>query len=296
MIKDLARSSIIKFLQRYPALWEASLRLKGGIAISDSKLETRPRYGYGQPPHWKLHDIINKNREDYQKCLKDFLYLEKYFWQIPQEEPSSPTLPYWNNSYFPALDAIALYSFICINNPNTYLEVGSGNSTKFCRKAIIDHKLKTKIISIDPSPTAQIDNICDRVIRARLEDVNLDIFEELDCNDILFFDSSHRCFMNSDVTVAFLDIFPNLKSNILMHFHDIFLPYDYPPGWEDRYYSEQYILAAYLLADSNKFTISLPNYFILNDDELKKIISPLTERLGLKLTPESGGSFWVRKN
>ncbi len=29
--------------------------------------------------------------------------------------------------------------------------------------------------------------------------------------------------------------------------HDIFLPDDYPPEWADRYYSEQYLLAAWLL-------------------------------------------------
>jgi hypothetical protein len=55
-------------------------------------------------------------------------------------------------------------------NPKRYIEVGSGNSTKYVRRAISDHGLRTKIISIDPHPRAVIDTICDEVIRERLED------------------------------------------------------------------------------------------------------------------------------
>ena len=37
------------------------------------------------------------------------------------------------------------------------LEIGSGNSTKFARRAIRDHRLCTRITSIDPHPRAEID-------------------------------------------------------------------------------------------------------------------------------------------
>src|SRR5690606_30946570 len=94
----------------------------------------------------------------------------------------------------------------------------------------------------------EIDMICDNVFREPLEDVGLEIFDALGAGDILYIDNSHRAFMNSDVTVVFLDILPRLKPGVLVQIHDVTLPYDYPEVWIDRHYSEQYLLAAWLLA------------------------------------------------
>ena len=55
--------------------------------------------------------------------------------------------------------------------------------------------------------------------------------------------------MNSDATTIFLDTIPRLRSGVLVEIHDVTLPYDYPTEWIDRYYSEQYLLAAYILAN-----------------------------------------------
>jgi hypothetical protein len=140
-----------------------------------------------------------------------------------------------------------LYSLLAQHNPRHYVEVGSGNSTKFARRAIRDHGLQTRITSIDPFPRAEIDSICDRVIREPVEHVALDTFDMLQPGDILFIDSSHRTFMNSDVTALSLDVLPRLPAGVIVEVHDITLPGDYPPQWTGRYYSEQYLLAAYLL-------------------------------------------------
>ena len=217
------------------------------------------------------------------------------FHKIPLKDSESSLSPFWLNDWLPSLDAISLYAFLCLYEPKTYLEVGSGNSTKFARAAIRDHKLKTKMISLDPHPRAEIDQICDVIMRQGLEEVDLTIFDELDAGDILFIDNSHRCFMNSDVTVAFLEVLPRLKANIFVHFHDIFLPYDYLPGWEDRFYSEQYLLAAYLLANTDRFKILLPNYFILNDPELVQILNPIRNP-EMEVPGNPGASFWLKTN
>ena len=68
---------------------------------------------------------------------------------------------------------------------------------------------------------------------------------------------------NSDVTVFFLEIVPRLRSGVLLHVHDIFLRWDYPPDCNDRYYSEQYVLAAALLAGKPLLEVVLPNFFLL---------------------------------
>ena len=65
--------------------------------------------------------------------------------------------PTWENGWFPALDAVTLYGLVATRNPRWYVEVGSGNSTRFVRRAIRDHGLRTRILSIDPGPRAEID-------------------------------------------------------------------------------------------------------------------------------------------
>ena len=181
-----------------------------------------------------------------------------------------------------------------INDPENYFEIGSGNSTKFARQAIKDHSLKTKITSFDPYPRAEIDLICDEIFRNPVEEIDISLFDKLEEGDILFVDNSHYILMNSDVTTVFLDILPNLNKGVLVEFHDIYLPLDYPPETSQSYNSEQYLLAAYLLANGNKFEIIFPSAFISIDPELNKILSPLWEDPRIKGIEKHGGSFWIK--
>ncbi len=255
------------------------------------------RYGYGKSPHKSLFSIINSNRELYKENLTKILEYKENFINISMNEnKNNPTYPSWNNGWLPGLDAAALYSFMALNNPKNYFEIGSGNSTKFAKHSIRNHKLKTKITSFDPNPRAEIDSICDEVIRKPVENIDTSIFQELGEGDILFVDNSHFSFMNSDVTVVFLDILPELKKGVIVQFHDIFLPYDYPPEWRGRYFSEQYLLASYLLADEKKLEVILPNNFITQDNELKNIMKPLWENPKMKGIEAYGGSFWIKIN
>jgi hypothetical protein len=247
-------------------------------------------------PNQELYTILDDHRDIYTSNLLSFLSLSEYFVTIPEHKPQTTLSdePYWINGWLPPLDGIALYSFLVTNKPKYYLEIGSGNSTKFARKAISDHNLDTKLISIDPHPRAEIDNICDEMIRKPVESVPVDVFNRLNANDILFVDGSHRVFMNSDATILFLDVIPRLNPGVLVEIHDVTLPYDYPANWVERYYSEQYLLAAYILAKGNMFDIILPNYFISRDNELKRLIWPLRARGELKNISLSGSSFWIR--
>ncbi len=292
-IKSILKTCVINFLRKHPNLSRDALLTDGYPAINDYQVISRPRYGHGQPPHARLYEIITRNREQYQQNLESFLQFKDDFRKIPLQDAESSLTPFWLNTWLPSLDAITLYSFLCLYEPKTYLEVGSGNSTKFAKKAILDHQLKTRIISLDPYPRAEIDQLCEVVIRQGLEEVDLKIFDELAEGDFLFIDNSHRCFMNSDVTVAFLEVLPRLKPNIYTHFHDIFLPYDYLPGWEHKFYSEQYLLAAYLLAKTDRFNILQPNYFICQEPELIEILNPVRQP-EMDVPGNPGASFWLK--
>jgi hypothetical protein len=93
--------------------------------------------------------------------------------------------------------------------------------------------------------------------------------------------------------VFFLDVLPKSAKGVLVHIHDIYLPYYYPQEMCDRFYSEQYGLAMYLLANDKKYKPILPNMFISEDKELTKIIEPIWNHNNLKGVERHGGSFWM---
>ncbi len=242
----------------------------------DYPLHSEPRYGWGKPVHPKLYELLNRNRAVYENHLRAFLSYQANYLRIPKTLSDEQTnQPAWINGSLPGLDAVALYGFMSRYQPSRYFEIGVGNSTKWAKQAINDHHLATSITAIDPFPMPGVAAICDRLIQQPLEHLELELFDELEAGDILFVDNSHRVFMNSDATVVFLDILPRLKAGVLVEFHDIALPIDYPPQWIDKYYSEQYLLAAYLLAEGQKFDVILPNAFISMDSELSQLMNPL---------------------
>lgn len=91
-----------------------------------------------------------------------------------------------------------------------------------------------------------------------------------------------------------MEILPNLNSGVIVHIHDIYIPYDYPQFMCDRFYSEQYGLAMYLLANSDKYVPVLPNYFIYEDKALSEILKPFWKHPNLEGVEQHGGSFWLQ--
>ena len=261
----------------------------------DYKVDMRPRYGHGLPAHEGLYEIINTHRSDYELILKEALKFKEQFWIIKDSSiEKDPIKPAWNNGFLPGLDIIAIYAILAKYKPSKYIEIGSGNSTKVAYKAKKELGLTTKIISIDPMPRAEIDSLADEVHRKPFENLDFDIVDLLEENDILFVDNSHRILPNSDSMVFYMEILPRLKKGVIVHIHDIYLPYDYPQFMCDRAYSEQYGLAMYLLANPEKYKTIFPNYFVSEDKELSSILSPIWENTSMKDVERHGGSYWIR--
>jgi hypothetical protein len=245
----------------------------------------------------KIFDLINSGLSRYERLLAQMGTFSPFFEKIQvRSEIPSDLSPRWVNGWFPGLDSISLYSLLAIHNPPRYVEVGSGNSTMFARQAIIDHGLQTSIVSIDPCPRADIDKICDRIIRSPCEDVDQEVFETLTSKDILFIDNSHRAFPNSDVTVFFTEILPNLPGGLIYGLHDIYLPWDYPDEWRDRYYNEQYLLSAYLLGGGGGDEIILPNAFVsYYAPYLMTALDETYNNPKLHGIEKTGGAFWLKR-
>jgi hypothetical protein len=283
--------SLAAAIEAQRKIWSGSFPIYLDYSINPS-----PRYGWGKPSHRMLYDVINANRVQYGSYIQAISSFKSALRSIPYTEPRDPASPYWSNGYMMGLDAASLYAFPNLFGSKLYLEIGSGNSTKFVRQSVADNLLKTKIVSIDPFPRAEVDSLCDTVVRRPLETVSLDVFDELAEGDILMVDNSHRCFQNSDVTVVFLEILPRLRPDVVIYIDDIFLPDDYPPEWSSKYYSEQYLLAVLLLADTqHRYEILFPGWFICSDDGLRKMAEESWKDIGLgEHIPIGANGFWMR--
>jgi predicted O-methyltransferase YrrM len=269
----------------------------------DYPVHPQPRFELGGPPHPELAAWFNSGRRACEDALRAMAALRDVFESIPRRA-DDPRQPYWDQKWFTALDAMALYTLILRRRPRRIIEVGSGHSTKFAARAIRDHHLATTLTSIDPEPRAEIDALCSTVERTSLERMDLAIFADLADNDFLVVDSSHRALPNSDVTTLFLEVLPRLKPGVVLHLHDIFLPWDYPRGWGHRYYSEQYMLACWLLAGPERLRLVLSNAFVSQDRDLRRLAMELFggSDLGQMVHPEfrygqlqgiAGCSFWA---
>lgn len=149
-----------------------------------------------------------------------------------------------------------------------------------------------KITCIEPFPPdflrKRIPGI-HQVLEEKVQDVPLDMFQELDKNDILFIDSSHVVKTGSDATFLHLEVLPRLRDGVVIHIHDIFLPEDYPKEWvmgEQRSWSEQYLIRA-LLTHSHAFEIVFACHyaFLHLATEIREVFGTLC----------GGGSLWIRR-
>ena len=213
---------------------------------------------------------------------------------IPRDS-TGPIAPLWDNTWFPPFDGAALYSLIAENKPRRYIEVGSGISTRFARQAIVDLKLDTRIISIDPHPREDVSGLCDEFIVSPMEDVSEAFWRTLDSTDMVFIDNSHRSFPGSDVTVFFTEVLPALPAGVLYGIHDIFLPNDYPSSWNPRFYNEQYLLMMYLLGGASSDEIVLPVAWAASQPALMESLAPIMVRIQAHGLSFHGGSFWLRR-
>ena len=132
-------------------------------------------------------------------------------------------------------------------------------------------------------------------VKRKVEDLDYDFFDQLGKNDILFIDSSHVLRTGNDVQYLYLEILPRLKEGVIVHIHDIFLPYEYPQQWvvENRvFWSEQYLLQAFLTLNPC-FEVLFGNYFMTQN---------YAEEMGAVFSHPPGyrqrnvpDSFWIRR-
>lgn len=168
--------------------------------------------------------------------------IEGYAAELEAIGRDAPPAPRWDQDWFPRLDAAAAYAVVRSTRPRRIVEVGSGHSTRFMARAVADGKLDTRITAIDPKPRASIESLPVEWLRMPVQRVAA--FPALGPGDILFIDSSHQLKPGSDVDFLLNAVLPLIPPGVRVHFHDIFLPDDYPADWAWRRYNEQAAVAA----------------------------------------------------
>jgi len=170
--------------------------------------------------------------------------IEQYGRDLEAIGADAPPAPRWDQDWFPRLDAAAAYALVRSEPPQRIIEVGSGHSTRFLARAVADGRLATRITAIDPEPRARIEGLAVEFVQQPVQQAPENLFHGLEPADILFIDSSHQLKPGSDVEFLIGRIVPKLPAGVRLHFHDIFLPDEYPAHWAWRRYNEQAAVAA----------------------------------------------------
>jgi predicted O-methyltransferase YrrM len=239
--------------------------------------------------------IVEWLKQQLDDCLPEYMnYVEKAFsfnerWKdFDRENPENRQQPRFNQDWFPGLDGAMAYTLVSHFKPAKIIEVGSGHSTRFLAQAIRDGGLKTELYSIDPQPRADIDTICTKIIRSSVTERSVDELCNLDEGDFLFVDCSHIAMPGTDVDYLFTQVFPRLKSGVIIHVHDIFLPHAYPGSWRWRGYNEQNFLLA-ILSGGNRYEVLCPNAY------LRRYHSEKLKGLAFRVPEDAKeASIWMR--
>jgi hypothetical protein len=151
-------------------------------------------------------------------------------------------------------------------------------------------------ICIEPYEMGWLDGVQGiEVVRQRVEEVDMSLFQKLNADDILFIDSSHVIRPQSDVLIECLEILPILNAGVLVHIHDIFTPYDYLDHWmidEVKLWNEQYLLEAFLSCNSQFEIILALNFLSHHHPAQMEAKFPMLHGQVEHAEPRS---FWIRK-
>jgi len=211
---------------------------------------------------------IGLREEEQVALLKELQPLYKDFPFSPEKQEG---YRYYlqNVNYFDS-DAVFLYCIMRRFAPRRIIEVGSGYSSALMMD-VNDRYFggHIQLTFIEPYPERLYSVMTERdkqqneVFDRQVQGVGPDVFGRLEANDILFIDSSHVAKTGSDLNYLLFEVLPLLKPGVLVHFHDVFHPFEYPKEWvlKGRAWNENYMLRAFLQYN-DQFQIILFNTFL----------------------------------
>jgi hypothetical protein len=245
---------------------------------------------------WSRPDHLDGLDLNADAQLETFRTLAKFAKDVVFNVHARPGRRYFtDNPSYGIGDALIAQSFLRWLKPARYLEVGSGWTTALAldtREQWLDDRLR--ITCIEPYPQAlqalarPEDEL--EIIATPVQDVALQMFEELERDDVLFIDCSHVVKVGSDAHHLVTRVLPRVPAGVYVHIHDIFWPFEYPRPWveEGRAWNELYLVHAFLLFNGT-FEIVLFNDWLANEHR-DLIANELPAMLA-----NTGGALWLRR-
>jgi len=215
---------------------------------------------------------------------------------FPDEEDPHCRYAFINPAYSFG-DGSILHAMLRLHRPKRLIEIGSGWSSA-CSFETVQRDLDgdCNLTFIEPYPQLLRERLGRAAQRVRLIDMPVQridptLFEELETDDVLFIDSTHVLRTGSDVCFELFEILPRLAPGVLVHFHDIFWPFEYPRAWvveENRSWNELYALRAYLMNNPSWRIVFFNDWFAQHE-------RPLIEATYPKFLRNPGGALWLRR-
>jgi Methyltransferase domain len=210
---------------------------------------------------------------------------------------------YTDNSSFSYGCAAATHAILRKLKPRCVIEIGSGFSSRVIAAALRlnekDSGSRAEYTVVDPFPSKALGRLAavSTLVRQRVELLEVDTFRTLAENDVLFIDSGHTVRAGGDVNFLVLDVLPALAPGVVVHFHDIPLPYEYAEVYFTNprfrmFWTEAYLLQAFLCHNSS-YEIMLAMNFLMRDHSTAfrsawVHYDPTIHRL-------PSHSFWIRR-
>jgi hypothetical protein len=222
----------------------------------------------------------------------------------PPERTADDRRFYVNNSTFSYGCAASTHSIIRHFRPGRVVEVGSGMSSLIISGALSRNRSETgnpaEYVIVDPFPGETVRKGVDglhRLVESRVELLPLSLFETLGQGDVLFIDSSHTVKIGSDCNYLYLEVIPSLRPGVIVHVHDISLPFEYPRTYATsetfrQFWTEQYILQAFLSHNRDYEVLLAMGYVMKEHPGAFETCFPHYDREQHRFT---SGSFWFRR-
>lgn len=191
----------------------------------------------------------------------------------------------WYNDQFPPLDALTYWHFL--KGASRVIEIGCGYST------YLPIRLGVDLIGIDPQPRVKYSS---SYVEKPVQEVNLEIFTQLEENDIFFVDSSHIYAEGSDVKYIIDQIIPILKKGVNVHFHDYFKPFDYPAIWKNDPEMSRWNEQDYVFQIQKEKQVIFLNYYYsrVNNGLLMDKYHFVPRDITTNLGAVKGASIWFK--
>jgi hypothetical protein len=223
--------------------------------------------------------------------------LAPYVEAFPSHDDVPPRYRYdIGNGSFPEPDAKVLFAMVRHLRPARIVELGSGQTTRVIGAAVrrnAEDGVTADYRAFDPFPTAVDADMpgLTMLVEQKAQDIPDEVFETLRAGDLLFVDTTHTVKVGSDVNHIILGVLPLLARGVVVHFHDICLPYEYPRYlMEDYglYWGEQYLLQAFLSCNPS-FEV-LCAVHPLNREQPERMVAAGIARPG-----QNGSSIWLQR-